>query len=200
MNHLIVDQITAYDFIKATISMEVPTLWRDLAGKPLKDIRFTKCPAASGHNHNPHHTGEGGLLIHTAQVLQIALGMGRACGVGCFKVPETVIAAVWHDYGKVQDYISVDDPEDDPYFSRDSDGKYTKTRHYSLCRHLVRSVIAINAEERSSLTGIDWLLVEHIMLSHHGRHEWGSPVEPQTPEAWAVHAADMMSAQFLGMQ
>ena len=38
--------------------------------------------------------------------------------------------------------------------------------------------------------------IGHIMLSHHGRKEWGSPVLPGTTEAWAVHCADMMSAQY----
>jgi 3'-5' exoribonuclease len=33
------------------------------------------------------------------------------------------------------------------------------------------------------------------MLAHHGRKEWGSPVEPATNEAWILHAADMMSSR-----
>jgi len=31
---------------------------------------------------------------------------------------------------------------------------------------------------------------------HHGRLEWQSPVEPQTPEARILHSADMLSAEY----
>jgi len=37
--------------------------------------------------------------------------------------------------------------------------------------------------------------IEHLLLSHHGRKEWGSPVEPLTAEAFILHAADMMSSR-----
>jgi 23S rRNA maturation-related 3'-5' exoribonuclease YhaM len=37
--------------------------------------------------------------------------------------------------------------------------------------------------------------VIHCMLSHHGRREWGSPVEPVTPEAYILHVADMLSSR-----
>lgn len=38
--------------------------------------------------------------------------------------------------------------------------------------------------------------VTHCILAHHGRKEWGSPVEPQTLEALVLHQADMLSAKF----
>ena len=34
----------------------------------------------------------------------------------------------------------------------------------------------------------------HIILSHHGKREWGSPVLPQTPEAMLIHCCDQLSA------
>ena len=37
-------------------------------------------------------------------------------------------------------------------------------------------------------------LLEHIIVSHHGKLEWGSPVEPMCPEAIIVHTADNLSA------
>jgi 3'-5' exoribonuclease len=36
----------------------------------------------------------------------------------------------------------------------------------------------------------------HIILSHHGCLEWGSPVEPATREAMLVHAMDKLSGDF----
>jgi 3'-5' exoribonuclease len=35
----------------------------------------------------------------------------------------------------------------------------------------------------------------HVVLSHHGKMEWGSPKEPQFPEALAVHLIDHIDAQ-----
>ena len=37
--------------------------------------------------------------------------------------------------------------------------------------------------------------VEHCILAHHGKLEWGSPVLPQTIEANIVHIADLLSSQ-----
>jgi 3'-5' exoribonuclease len=34
----------------------------------------------------------------------------------------------------------------------------------------------------------------HVILSHHGRREWGAPVLPRTPEALLLHYCDVMSA------
>ena len=38
--------------------------------------------------------------------------------------------------------------------------------------------------------------IRHIILSHHGRKEWGSPVEPQFPEAEIIHYLDMIDSRF----
>jgi hypothetical protein len=37
--------------------------------------------------------------------------------------------------------------------------------------------------------------LHHLILSHHGRPEWGSPRTPATPEAFALHYADVMDAR-----
>ena len=34
----------------------------------------------------------------------------------------------------------------------------------------------------------------HLILSHHGRKEWGVPIEPKTKEAELLHNADLRSA------
>lgn len=38
--------------------------------------------------------------------------------------------------------------------------------------------------------------VGHCILAHHGRKDWGSPIEPQTQEAYLLHAADTWSSRF----
>ena len=39
------------------------------------------------------------------------------------------------------------------------------------------------------------LHLEHIVLSHHGEREWGSPVLPATPEAMLIHHVDNLDAK-----
>jgi 23S rRNA maturation-related 3'-5' exoribonuclease YhaM len=59
--------------------------------------------------------------------------------------------------------------------------------HISLGAMMVKSA-AERAEPRLSLEEREALL--HAMLAHHGQLTWGSPVVPQTAEAWVVHVAD----------
>ena len=69
-------------------------------------------------------------------------------------------------------------------------------------RNLVRHVAGSHAEfirltaylSDDHLSPEKKMKIEHAMLAHHGRKEWGSPVEPATAEAFILHAADMMSA------
>jgi 3'-5' exoribonuclease len=51
----------------------------------------------------------------------------------------------------------------------------------------VQAEPAVHPARLSSLT--------HIILAHHGRQEWGSPVEPQSVEAWLVHLADLAESR-----
>ena len=37
--------------------------------------------------------------------------------------------------------------------------------------------------------------LSHLILSHHGKSEWGSPIPPETPEAIALHYADILDSQ-----
>src|SRR6056297_996690 len=37
--------------------------------------------------------------------------------------------------------------------------------------------------------------LKHIILSHHKKKEWGSPVEPKIPEAWFVHLIDYLDSR-----
>ena len=44
------------------------------------------------------------------------------------------------------------------------------------------------------------MLVEHLILSHHGSHEFGSPSLPQTREAIALHFLDDMDSKMGAMR
>ena len=119
-----------------------------------------------------HHDFPGGLAVHTAQVLVGAAWL--LVDIPEAKLDDVIVAVLWHDFGKIKTH---------------SDKKYNDE-----LGHI--SISAMEFYRHSLGIDIDNDFIVHLILSHHGRKEWGSPVEPQCPEAWAIHAADMLSSQF----
>jgi 3'-5' exoribonuclease len=140
-----------------------------------------------------HHGYAGGLLVHTAEVLRYALHMAQL-----FRdVDLTAIttAAIFHDYMKINEYIP-EKPGTDVY----SDGEKTKFAK-SDYRYMVRHVAGSYAQYIRMTYGLNIrketdLKIQHAMLAHHGRQEWGSPVIPQCVEALILHQADMLSCDY----
>lgn len=126
-----------------------------------------------------HHAFKGGLAIHTAQV---TFGMLRLLSVfKSSKVEEAFTAGLWHDFAKIYEY-----GQDGDYTT---DGKLIG--HISMGSNLFNQAAAtIDLDIEATR------FINHMILSHHGRLEWGSPVEPKTPEAYALHASDMLSASY----
>jgi 3'-5' exoribonuclease len=110
------------------------------------------------------------------------------------------LGALFHDYGKVRDY------------EKDLHGDWCKTQHARRIHHVSRSALwwqkswdlyqdfyhngsSSSAGKEMQLTDEEAEEVLHVILSHHGRREWGSPVAPNSREAWIVHLCDGMSAR-----
>ena len=129
-----------------------------------------------------HHCYEGGLLVHTAEVLVYSLRSSEG-----LRVDRDVLAtaALFHDFAKIYDYARVD-------------GVWRETPYRHLVRHVAGShAHFVNTVGKSGLLTPDQVLnVEHCILSHHGQTQWGSPVEPSTIEATLLHNADMLSARY----
>jgi len=133
-----------------------------------------------------HHIYEGGLVVHTAEVLKGALLL--ASGSRSADLETIVAAAIFHDFMKIRDYERV------PGTLLFQGAPYREG-----IRHVVGSHAAWvrAAELRCRERAPKWVdAVSHCILAHHGRIEWGSPVEPQTIEAQILHFADMMSARY----
>jgi 3'-5' exoribonuclease len=130
-----------------------------------------------------HHAYKGGLAVHTAEVVQYCQEMA---GPG---VDTNVLltAACWHDYAKLYEYRF------------DIVGQKIEVTDYcKTIGHVVGSTYALSdyllaRRDEVWIPGLD--PITHCMLAHHGRKEWGSPVEPATEEAWTLHAADMLSSR-----
>ena len=75
------------------------------------------------------------------------------------------------------------------------------TKDGLLIGHLVRGVANLSkAAEIAGVTGEILLLLEHMILSHHGVAEYGSPRKPMFPEAEALHWIDVFDARMNEME
>lgn len=140
--------------------------------------QFCLAPAAK----MMHHAYLGGLLEHTLSVTNLALRICRHYPV----LDRDLLAAgaLLHDIGKIREFNFSTVPFD-----------YTDSGR--LIGHLVLGCEMVRgpAENIPGLTPdrLDQLL--HLILSHHGRHEFGSPCLPMTVEAIILHHLDDMDAK-----
>ncbi|GLH67238.1 3'-5' exoribonuclease YhaM family protein [Geothrix edaphica] len=133
---------------------------------------FAQAPAAK----SMHHAHLGGLLEHTLSVAGMA---ERACAHYQDLNRDLVLAGVFlHDVGKTAEL------------------SYERSFGYTDAGNLLGH-IALEADWISRAVGKIpgfpedlRLQILHIVLSHHGRLEFGSPVLPKTPEALLVHHLD----------
>jgi 3'-5' exoribonuclease len=94
-----------------------------------------------------------------------------------------IAGAVLHDIGKLEELGS---PENPAYTTR---GR--------LIGHVVMGAVLVRAEA-SQITDFPTTLltqIEHLILSHQGQLEWGSPKKPQTMEALILHYVDDLDAK-----
>ena len=135
-----------------------------------------------------HHAERSGLLHHTTDMLKLAEGI---LAVYPWLNRDLLLAGVIiHDLGKIDELKS------------DKTGNVTDyTRDGQLLGHLVRGITNLNrAAEQAGVTGETVVLLEHMLLSHHGEAEYGSPRPPMFPEAEALHWIDIMDARMNTMK
>lgn len=140
--------------------------------------QFCLAPAAK----MMHHAYLGGLLEHTLSVTGLALRICRHYPV--LDRDLLTAGALLHDIGKVREFSFATVPFD-----------YTDSGR--LIGHLVLGCEMVRGQAESipglSPERLDQLL--HLILSHHGRHEFGSPCLPMTVEAIMLHHLDDMDAK-----
>jgi len=150
---------------------------------------FITAPAAK----RLHHAWIGGLLEHV-------LTLVRVCLASAPFYPEVdpdllVTGAILHDVGKVRE------------LSWKSSFNYTLEGqligHISIAQGMLHEKIAVLNAAAAELSPPAQafpdrlrLLVEHMILAHHGKLEFGSPKLPMTPEAMLLSALDDLEAKF----
>jgi 3'-5' exoribonuclease len=158
---------------------------------------FIEAPAAK----RLHHAWIGGLLEHVLSLVRLCLATAPF-------YPEVdpdllVTGAILHDIGKVRE------------LSWGSSFDYTLEGqligHISIAQGMLQEKIAaLNAaasaaQAERSPSAQEFppqlrLLIEHMILSHHGKLEFGSPKLPMTPEAMLLSALDDLEAKFQALR
>ncbi len=147
-----------------------------LSDKSFMDA-FRRAPAAK----TLHHNYIGGLMEHVIELISLCRDVARH-----FPGLDTdllIVGAFLHDIGKVRE-LSV----------RKSIEYTTAGRllgHISLGYEMVAEKIAVIPAFPAELT----LLLKHILLSHHGEYEFGSPKRPKIQEAIIINYLDDLAAK-----
>lgn len=129
-----------------------------------------------------HHEFGSGILHHSLAMADLADDVAR-------RYPQVdrdllVAGALMHDIGKTVEY-------ENPLMPM-------QTVEGKLCGHIA----IMYAEFKKIVDGLSIksevpILLEHMILAHHGKLEWGSPVAPATREAWLLSQIDLMDSHMM---
>jgi 3'-5' exoribonuclease len=143
---------------------------------------FKRAPAGK----SIHHAYLGGLLEHTLSLLKLILKVVE--NYQGINIDLLLMGGFLHDMGKIYE------------FSFDRAVEYTDQGQ--LLGHLVMEVEAVSEKIKAIPDFPEELaiLVKHMMVSHHGSLEFGSPKLPQTLEAVILHYLDDLDGKIQSIQ
>ncbi len=137
--------------------------------------RYIDFPAAT----SVHHAFPGGLVTHTYQMLRMLEGLFPVLPYP-IKVERCILAILFHDFGKRQEYNREGTPQEDMFLMG----------HIFLSAHNLYNYLLAEGVDETEIKRI-----VHCVLAHHGQKEYGSPVTPCTQEAIIVSMVDDLSAK-----
>lgn len=144
--------------------------------------RFKHAPAAK----SLHHAFIGGLLEHVVSLMRLAAAVGENYNFIDVELVQTGV--ILHDLGKIYEL------------------RYERTFQYTdegqLLGHIpiILRLLDRKCTELSDFPPKLKTLVEHLILSHHGKYEFGSPKLPSFPEALLLHYLDDMDSKLESMR
>jgi 3'-5' exoribonuclease len=163
-------------------NLSLRALVRSFLDDPVFAAAFREAPAAT----RLHHAWLGGLLEHVVSLVGI-------CELAAQHYPEInrdllLTGAILHDIGKLEEL------------------SWGTSFDYTLQGQLVGHItmgIAMIEKKLATLPGFPpelRMLVEHMVLSHHGKLEFGSPKLPMIPEAVLLNYLDDIDAKMHTMR
>lgn len=144
--------------------------------------RYLKAPAAR----SIHHAWVGGLLEHTLSICKVMLFV--ASHYEGVDLNLLIFGAIYHDIGKIWEL------------------EMEASTNYTLAGKLVGHLIMgseLVEKKAAAIKGFPEELktvCKHIVLSHHGKLEYGSPKLPQTLEAYIVSSIDELDSKISSLQ
>lgn len=172
---------------KEDMEEELKRLFDGITNPTLKSIvrhilkqyqaEFFEYPAAKRH----HHAFVGGLSFHTISMLRLA----EAIATQYTQINRSLLysGVILHDIGKTMELTGAIGTE------------------YTLKGNLLGHIVIMDEEITKACEALDIdenqedvLLLKHLILAHHGKLEYGSPVRPQLLEAEVLHHIDLLDA------
>ncbi len=193
-------EIELGDFLPVTAA-DVDAMWRELEqriagvanphlrallqavfGDPAIAARFRRAPAAKAL----HHAWIGGLLEHVISLCRLAaLVMQNYPYVDADLLTTGILL---HDLGKIEEL------------------EYARSFRYTTPGQLLGHMVIVLRILHAKLAALPDFppalaaLVEHLIISHHGHYEFGSPKLPMFPEALLLHQLDDMDSKMQAMR
>jgi len=179
-----VDQKEIRDYLSQMIFKIENSVWqrvvRSLYSK--YDKEFYSYPAAKTN----HHAFESGLAFHTATMVKLADAIGDIYP----QLNKSLLFAgiMLHDLAKV---IELSGPENTEYTVRGN-----LIGHIALIdEELTKTLMELKIDDSKE----EVIVLRHVLLSHHGLLEYGSPVRPKIMEAEILHMIDNLDAEMMMM-
>jgi 3'-5' exoribonuclease len=193
-------EIDFADYLPKT-TKDIGELWHTLAGfvgtfqnphlKGLVESFMADSEIAEAYRNAPaaktlHHAYIGGLLDHVVSLC-------RSCDLICRNYPQInrdllLTGAFLHDIGKIHELTY------NRSFSYTTRGQLLG--HMIIELEMLRAKLALVPEFPDELK----TLVEHLIISHHGHYEFGSPKLPMFPEALMLHYLDDLDSKMESMR
>jgi 3'-5' exoribonuclease len=180
-----IDQLwkTLGGFVESFSDPHLKALLQAFMSDPQIEQAYKQAPAAK----SLHHAFIGGLLDHVVSLFQLS-------DLACRNYPEQInrdllLTGVFlHDIGKVHELT----------FAR----SFTYTTRGQLLGHMIIELEMLHAKI-AQVPGFPdeyKTLIEHLIISHHGKYEFGSPKLPMFPEALMLHYLDDLDSKMEAMR
>ncbi len=174
---------------------DIGELWtrlREIYAEEIRDPNLVRLAAETLAVHGPelkehpaakaiHHAYRGGLLEHVVSMAELAISL-------CANYDEldrdlVLVGVLFHDLGKLDE------------IGRMPVNEYSKPGR--LVGHVIfgRDMLRERCQAIEGFPEETQLHLEHLILSHQGRLEYGSPVVPMTAEALALHFIDNLDSK-----
>ena len=170
------------DFVSSFQNLHLQTLVRAFMSDPEIASAYRNAPAAK----TLHHAYIGGLLDHVVSLF-------RSCDLICRNYSlvnrDLLLTGVFlHDIGKIHELA----------YNR----SFSYTTRGQLLGHMVIELEMLQAK-LALVPGFPAelkTLLEHLIISHHGEYEFGSPKLPMFPEALLLHYMDDLDSKMEAMR